>query len=159
MGDIEKMKKRFDRVLYNEVDKKTKEKVFILLKDLKFIHAMENPKKTGVDILVNDAETNSTKFNIECEVKKVWIGSKFPYDSVQIPGRKSKFANLDKPTLFIMFNEDYTEYLVIKSSDLLASPLAEVPNKYCYKGEMFYQVPLEKVSFNDVTKPIKEIMK
>lgn len=153
------MKKRFDRELYNEVDKKTKEKVFSLLRDLKSIQAMENPKKTGVDILVNDSITNTLKFNIECEVKKVWKGKDFPYESVQIPGRKSKFAQLDNPTLFVMFNEDYTEYLVIKSTDLLASPLAEVPNKYCYKGEMFYQVPLEKVSFNNVTKPIKEILK
>ena len=152
------MRKRFDRELYNEVDKKTKEKVFSLLESFDNLQAEENSKKTKVDILVTDPDTSELKFNIECEIKKVWKNKEFPYESVQIPERKSKYAILDKPTLFVMFNADYSSYLVIKSSDLLASPLVEVPNKYVYKGEMFYQVPLTKVVFNDISKVIKEII-
>lgn len=152
------MRKRFDRELYNEVDKKTKEKVFSLLEEFDNIHAAENTKKTKVDILVTDPDTDELKFNIECEVKRVWKNKEFPYESVQIPERKLKYAILDKPTLFVMFNVDYSAYLVIKSADLVASPCVEVPNKYVYKGEKFFQVPLTKVVFNDINKVIKEII-
>lgn len=150
------MRKRFDRDLYNETDKLAKTKVFDLLMSNDDIHAAENPKKTGVDILVTDPDTNELLFNIECEIKKVWKTKDFPYESVQFPQRKAKYASLDKPTLFVMFNNDLSSYVVVDGASLLASPCVEVPNKYVYKGEKFFQVPLTKVIFNDITKSIKE---
>lgn len=153
------VRKRFDRELYNQTDKTAKTKVFDLLMPNDDIHVYENPKKTGVDILAINPDTEELLFNIECEIKKVWKTDEFPYESVQFPERKAKYAKLDKPTLFVMFNHDQSKYLVVKSDDLLASPLAEVPNKYVYKGEMFYQVPLTKVTFNDINSVIKEFVK
>lgn len=152
------MRKRFDRELYNQTDKLAKTKLFSLLEYNDNIQASENPKKTGVDILVTNPDTGDLLFNIETEIKRVWKGEKFPYESVQIPERKKKYTGLGKPTLFVMFNEDQTKYLVIRDTDLISSPLVEVPNKYVYKGELFFQVPLEKVSFNNIKKPIKEII-
>lgn len=151
------MRKRFDRELYNQVDALAKEKAMSLL-DKTTYNVIENPKKTQVDLQVFDQAAGHL-FNIECEVKLLWKTTDFPYESVQIPKRKEKYAILDKPTLFVMFNADQSAYLVIKSTDLVKSPCVEVPNKYVYKGEYFYQVPLDKVSFNNILKPIKEILK
>lgn len=117
--------------------------------------ATENTKRTQVDLLA--FKDNIHLFNIETEIKRVWSGP-FKYQSVQIPERKGKFCNLEKPTLFVMHNADQTEFLVIKDTDILASPCVEVPNKFVWKGEKFYQIPIEKVYFNDILTPIKEIL-
>ncbi len=151
------MRKRFDPELYKQNDELAKQNLFKLLEPRDDIHAGVNPKKRGVDVIVSNPDTNETLFYIECEIKRVWNTDKFPYDSVQFPERKAKYAKLDKPTLFVMFNHDQSKYLVVKSTDLLASPLLEVPNKYMFKGELFFQVPLDKVKFNDINSAIKEL--
>ena len=106
------MRKRFDRELYNQVDALAKEKAKALLQTSSY-NAVENPKKTQVDLQVFNSEQTHL-FNIECEVKLIWKEKDFPYESVQIPKRKEKYAILDKPTLFVMFNADQSSYLVIK---------------------------------------------
>lgn len=148
------VRKRFDRDLYEKYDQLAKEKVFEAIDKRKF-KLEENPKKRGVDLLVFNKGEHI--LNIETEIKRVWKGKEFKYDTVQIPERKNKFAILDIPTIYVMFNNDQSEYLVIKDKDLLKSPLVEVPNRYVFKEEYFYQVPLKKVVFNDINKVIKEI--
>ncbi len=150
------VRKRFDRDLYNETDKLAKQTIIDLLKFSTY-QITENPKKTQVDLLVYDGQDHI--LNIECEIKRVWKDKEFKYESVQFPERKAKYAKLDKKTLFVMLNADQTAYLTVKGEDLLASPLVEVPNKYNWKGELFYQVPLSKVVFNDMEKSVKEILK
>lgn len=148
------MRKRFDRELYDANDKLAKEKLRVLLSNFDI---RENPKKRDVDILVYDKAGNHVA-NIETEIKRVWKGPKFEYANVQFPERKAKYAKLDKPTLFVMFNEDQSAFLVVKNTDLLSSPCVEVPNKYVYKGELFFQVPLDKVTFNDISSILQEIV-
>lgn len=143
------MRKYFDKELYDECDSPAKNAVKNIFKNLTghVFSIEENEKKRGVDLL---AYTNGDHvFNIETEVKKVWT-DEFSYDSVQFPERKQKFAELDKPTIFIMFNKDLTQYLVVNNSDLLNSPKTMVRNKYIRYGEYFFQVPLNKVVFNDI---------
>jgi hypothetical protein len=149
------IRKRFDPELYRINDELAKSTVRKIIDKRKF-KIEENSKKTGVDLLVYNKGQHV--LNIETEIKKVWKGSNFKYDSVQIPERKKKFTGLEVPTLFVMFNEDQTDYLVIKDKTLLASPLVEVPNKYVYKGELFFQVPLADVVFNDINTVIKEVL-
>lgn len=136
--------KRFDRDLYNLTDSLAKNKCVDLLVNLGY-DVRENPLKTKVDLLVYKDDKHI--FNVETEIKLVWRG-KFQYDSVQFPERKSKFASLEKPTYFIMWNADQSEYLVVKDKDLLSSPVQIVRNKYVKYGEYFFQVPLNKVTFN-----------
>jgi len=147
-------RKRFDKELYEKNDQLAKQKIIDLLG--KKYKVQENPKRTQVDLLVFKGKEH--RLCIETEIKRVWKGKNFQYETVQIPSRKEKYATLDKPTLFVMFNEDQTSYLVIKSSDLLASPKVEVPNKYVYKGELFFQVPINKVSFNNLKEVIEEVL-
>jgi hypothetical protein len=148
-------KKRFDPELYRINDALAKESVINAIDKRKF-KVVENPKKRGVDLLVYNKGRHV--LNIETEIKRVWKDKQFAYDTVQIPERKKKFAELEVPTIFVMFNADQTSYLVIKDKDLLKSPKKEVPNRYVYKGEYFYQVPLKKVSFNAINKVIKEFI-
>jgi hypothetical protein len=150
------MNKPFDKNLYGQNDYLARNSVKKIFKgtDLKIV---DNSKKTGVDLFVYKGEKHV--LNIECEIKRVWKTKDFPYSSVQIPQRKQKYTNLEVPTLFVMFNNNQSSYLVIKDSDLLISPKKEVPNKYVYKGEIFFQVPIELVKFNDLTNVIKEILK
>ena len=150
------MRKLFDRELYEKYDSLAKNAVKNLFKDVSSLTGhdfdiQENVKKRGVDLLAYAFGNHI--FNIETEVKRVWKGE-FEYDSVQFPERKQKFAELDKPTLFIMFSEDLSQYLVVNNTDLLNAPKAMVRNRYVSYGENFFQVPLDKVIFNDLRKAL-----
>ena len=57
-----------------------------------------------------------------------------------------------------MLNDDQSSYLAIPQHILLNSPKKEVPNKYVYIGEMFYQVPIQNVKFNDIVSAIEEVL-
>lgn len=149
------VRKRFDRNLHDQNDMPAKDSLNKLLENSEY-KIVPNSKKTGVDLFL--FKDGKHMLNIECEVKRVWVTKEFPYESIQIASRKGKYLGADKPTIFVMFNKDHSSYLVIKDKDLAASPLKEVPNKYVWKGEFFYQVPKDKVSFNDITGVIDEIL-
>ena len=149
------VRKRFDSALYEENDRIAKEFVKNALKGTEY-QVIENPKKRGVDLLLYKDSQHVA--NVECEIKRVWKTTDFPYDSVQIPERKTKYTELEKPTVFVMLNNDQSAYAAIPQQTLLNSPKKEVPNKYVYKGEMFYQVPVNTVHFNDIKQAIKEAL-
>lgn len=150
------IRKRFDKELYDQCDSKAKSKAIRLVRRVKGFKARENEKKRGVDLIVS--ENGEDSFYIETEIKKrKWKGDKFPFPDINFPERKRKFAELDKPTLFIMFNEDLSSYLVVTSKDLLESEVKEVPNKYVFKGEKFFKVPTKKVYFNDLKGAIESL--
>jgi len=86
------------------------------------------------------AEGSKGKFYVECEVKTVWKGEVFPYETVQLPQRKSKF--FISPTLFFIWNNELSNALMFKSEDIKDLTPVEVCNKYVASGEMFYQIPL-----------------
>lgn len=149
------VRKRFDRDLYEKNDALAKKKVKDLLKQ-KFT-IMDNPKKKEVDLLIYNNKGEHI-FNVECEIKRLWKDKNFQYESVQFPTRKEKYAKLDKPTLFVMFNDKLTHYLCVTDKSLLKSPKVEVPNRFVFKGEFFFQVSLTDVIFNDILKSVKEVL-
>jgi hypothetical protein len=102
----------------------------------------DNPDQYGADLIVN---TGREEIYSEVEIKRVWSGPTFQYDTLQIPARKKKFTELDKPCVFIVFNNEQTHAFACHSDTLKESPMVEVPNKYVYSGEMFYQVPITKL--------------
>jgi len=152
------IKKPFDPKLYAENDRIAKEMVANLLATLgKCYEVVENEKKRKVDLLV--FKNGKHQFYAEVEIKKVWSGPDFPYQSVNFPERKLKYTELDKPTLYIMFNSDQTSYLCVTSDDLANSPINIVPNKYVRFGERFIQVDKAKVLFNNIKKSVKMLQK
>ena len=104
----------------------------------------DNPDQYGADLIVN---TGWEEFYSEVEIKRVWSGPTFKYDTLQIPSRKQKFIGLDKQCVFMVFNNEQTHAFVCHGDTLKESPIVEVPNKYVYAGEMFYQVPITKLLF------------
>jgi hypothetical protein len=99
----------------------------------------DNPDRYGPDLIVNN------EFYCETEIKRVWKGPEFPYDTLQIAGRKQKFLDSELPCVFMVCNDEQTHAIIATEDEVRNSPLVEVPNRYVHKGEYFYQVPVTKV--------------
>ena len=102
----------------------------------------DNPDKYGVDLI---AEKEGKRVYVEVEVKRVWHGAEFTYDTLHVPYRKTKF--LDKPTKFMIFNASRTHAAVIGRAAVRKAPVIEVPNRTIGRGEKFYNIPVSDVSF------------
>jgi hypothetical protein len=131
------VKKRFDRSLYKLYDELAKDATRIYYEGLG-LKLQDNPDKYRQDLMCDD-------YLIECEVKLVWETPEFPYDTVQLPQRKNKFFG--RKTQFFIWNKDLTTAATFWSHDIKDLEPVEVPNKYVYKGEYFYQIPLALVTF------------
>ncbi len=152
------VRKRFDKALHEKTDTLAKNKAIGILENVRNCRVIENPNRHGVDLLVYNQKDEHI-FNCEVEIKTNWkSGEDFKYPDVNFLDRKAKYCKLDKPTIFMIFNEDLSQYLTVKGDDVLSSPQEVVKNKYCYDGELFYKLPLTKVKFNDVKSSIKEIL-
>jgi|TARA_R110002126_G_scaffold57241_8_gene151950 hypothetical protein len=139
-------RKVFSKSLFDETDTSARAAAKLYWQSLG--HTVEDhPDRYAVDLIV---DTGTETFYCEVEIKKVWSGTTFKYDTLQIPERKSKFAKLDKPAYFMVFNNEVTHAFLCPSSILLSSPVVEVPNKYVYKGEMFFQVPINLISIVEI---------
>lgn len=132
------MRKKFDRTLHKEHDKKARMRTMEFMQ-IKGYEVWENPNEYGQDLI---AEGSKGKFFVECEVKTVWRGDTFPFDSLQLPERKSKFFT--KPTLFFIWNNELSCAMMFKSDHVKDLHPVEVPNKYVSSGELFYQIPLDR---------------
>ena len=134
-------KKRFDRDLYEKYDQLARQATTTLLTDLGYI-VEDHPNRYAQDLVVY-INADEIAYLAECEVKLVWQGDLFPYDTVQLPQRKSKFFN--ELTRFFIWNKDLTQAMTFYSSTIANLDPVEVPNKYVHSGEYFYQIPLELV--------------
>lgn len=136
-------KKRFDRELYNEYDKKARVATMEYLKSIGF-EVCEHPNRYAQD-LIAFSPIDNYEFHVECEVKLVWDSEEFPYDTVQLPQRKQKF--FDGNTKFFIWNKPLTKAITFWDSEISDLIPVEVPNKYVHKGEYFYQIPLETTKY------------
>lgn len=139
-------RKRFDRELFEKYDKAAREVTTKVLK-AKGYDVVEHPDRYAQDLIAY-MPLDDYEFNVECEVKRVWKDSVFPYESVQLPQRKEKF--FDGKTRFFIWNEPLTHAATFWCLDLQDLLPVEVPNKYMYKDEYFFQIPLDKVEFISV---------
>jgi len=109
--------------------------------------AEDNPNKYGPDLIVT---ADYGKHYCEVEIKKVWKGKEFQYPTLQIPARKQKNLLFDMPCTFIVFNDEQTHGLLCTHMQLLNAPIVEVPNKYVYAGEKFFQIPVADLKLIEV---------
>ena len=135
-------RKRFDRSLYEEYDQKAREATMSYLKSTG-MDVCEHPDRYAQD-LIAFSPLDDFEYNVECEVKIVWDGKDFPYDSVQLPQRKHKF--FDGKTKFFIWNKNLDTAVTFWDTEISDLIPVEVPNKYISKGEYFYQIPLERVT-------------
>jgi hypothetical protein len=127
----------FDRNLYDDNDS-AKELV------LEFLNATtEATWSVGEDPYGPDLENDETTELVEVEVKHNWKSgiADFPFTTVQLPERKSKWKDL--PISFWVLRSDHQRAIIIPASALQEKYLKEVSNKFVRKGEYFYQIPVE----------------
>ena len=139
-------KKRFSKELFDENDQLAKSAAIKHFTKEGFT-VQVNPDRYAADLML----FKNGKFVqfVECEVKRVWKDDEFPYANVQFPKRKEKYVKED-PITFFMINNKGSRALLVKGVDMICSILKEVPNKYVFKGEEFFQVSLDKVVFVDL---------
>ena len=119
-------RKHFDRELYNKFDTLAKEKVEKLFKGTAW-EVTVSPKKTAVDFEIREGGEHIGY--LEVEVKRNWNQKEFQYPDVQWPERKWKYCQLDKPTIFLMFNHDLSNYLTATGEILLGRKMEMVRNR------------------------------
>ena len=135
------MRKAFSQSLHGKYDDIARQ-VTMHYMERKGYKMRENPNIYAQDLIAHNGDNS---FYVECEVKTVWKGDEFPFDTVQLPERKKKFFN--KSTLFFIWNNDMTRAATFKSDDIKDLTPVEVSNKFLSSGEKFYQIPLELVRF------------
>lgn len=137
-------RKRFDKELYQQYDQQAKDSTKIVLSNMGY-KVWDHPNRYKQDLLFSDSF--GEEFAAECEVKLVWNSMPFPYESVQLPERKKKF--FDRDTLFFIWNKPLTHAITFWSHQVQDLEPVEVPNKYVYKGEYFYQVPMSMTEIKE----------
>ncbi len=146
--------KLFNRALYLENDSIAKQAGIYHLANNGAKWITINPKKYDCDILYRYSHDQDTPPSLlEVEVKKTWKGGQFPFETVNVLERKSKYFELGADLLLLSAN--LKDYLIIKGSDILAIEPTEVQNKYVHQLEFFYQVPLSLVEFYRFSRPLK----
>lgn len=133
-------RKEFSRELFNTNDRVARDITKSFYQKTFGESLADNPDVYGADLIYNNKL-------VECEIKIVWKEDVFPYESIQIPERKSKIFVNDRFSEFVMINNKLSVLLVLKKENILTSPMVEVPNKYISKGEFFFQVPIQHARF------------
>mgnify|MGYP003132442310 CR=1 FL=1 len=147
--------KTFDNDLYNQSDQRGKEAAIKVLSQCLpcVLDPVETANRYGVDLTIVDWN-NDPYCYVEVEIRNAWKSRKFPFDCLYIPRRKDKFTKLDKRTIFIVFNNNVTDFVACEGIELNRAVLKENPNKYVEKGEFFYKIPLTSFHYNSVSELI-----
>lgn len=139
-------RKPFDEKLFVENDARARQAVSQYLRSHGIV-VRPNEDKFGVDLFeLEDSEENGPYpvLGIECEIKLVWHGSNFPWDTIQLPERKAKYRRPLLDVDYWVLNSECTHAIVIPGYLLDRHTPVEVPNVYVAKGEKFYQIPVSE---------------
>ena len=109
-------------------------------------HIEDHPDMYDIDLISYDKDGKIYKY-IEAEHSNSWKTTIFPYKRMNVPIRKKKFFIKYTDSLYVMVNKGGTCMAIIKSDDILNSPIREVSNKYNKSGEYFYSVSLNNIEF------------
>ena len=137
------VRKKFIQGNYDANDSSGKKAVIKFL-EKRGLSVKENPDKYGIDLIANGTTYNGKVFDnvpIEVERRNIWSRI-FPYTTVHIPERKTKF--LKDYMLYAVVNSEYDRILFCSSDKIKKYPLIEVSNKSIQKGEFFYDVPFKE---------------
>lgn len=140
--------KKFSKKLHEENDREARELAKEFFASIGYF-LKDNPDEYGPDLVCTSYlfETKDLGY-VECEIKYNWQSGVFPFETLQIPARKSKF--LDKQIVFFVINAERSKAAVVLGKDVASSPTQVVSNKYVKDGEEFFQIPVDKVIFVDL---------
>jgi len=141
---IKNITKKFNLNLFNENDKISKIKVIEYFQN-EGIELIENPDQYGIDLL--NIEDNIIKMGFEVEHRFNWSGYIFPYTTINVPYRKTKFLSDNYKTYYCALNKELTMLFLLDMDKLKSCNIKENKNKYINNGEMFYSVPINLGEF------------
>lgn len=133
--------KPFDKNLFDMYDKAARAATSA------FIEKQGWDVRDHFDIYAQDliATKDDLELLVECEVKAVWEGDAFPFDTVQLPERKKKFFTPN--TVFFIWNKDTSNAVYFWARDIDDLEPVPVSNKYVQSNERFFQIPMNLVKF------------
>lgn len=147
------MRKRFDKSLYDLYDNAAKNGALRYLAHNGARELRPHSDRYGADVEYTDKVGRPGK--LEAEIKAVWKGGDFPYPDVNVLGRKGKYFSTG--TNLFMMSANYQDYLIIQGRDIMKCPLVEVANRYVFKGEFFYKVPMSLAFFGRFESPVDTV--
>jgi hypothetical protein len=131
--------KPFDQYIHDQCDPPAREAVTRYIKE-QWGHTALPYDKYKVDLIIENEFTVPIGY-AEVEMRD-WEDC--PFQTIHIPARKKKLFDNDMPTAYFVINRSLTKGWYTSVSEILASPLVEIPNRRIESDEYFYDVPKEK---------------
>jgi len=133
------MRKQFSQKLFDENDVAARKAAEGIKEALGIDTLEDSPNQYAVD-LIGTLKGEFISY-VEVERKIGWTGEKFPFRTVNLPGRKGKYAELILPTQFVIFNNDYSYAVIIHRDAVIAANQKLIDTVYS-AGERFFDIPL-----------------
>lgn len=140
--------KKFNQQLHDKYDPPARKAVTDWVKMKWGLECRENPNLFGVDLIV--LREGKRVGYIEVEVRN-WAYCHYP--TIHVAHRKEKLFQQDLPTLFFALTQDLTHAYWCQAKVAKDYPLIEVKNFEVPNGEMFYDIPVERFKYVDLTEP------
>lgn len=140
--------KKFNQQLHDKYDPPARKAVTDWVKMKWGLECRENPNVFGVDLIV--LREGKRVGYIEVEVRN-WAYCHYP--TIHVAHRKEKLFQQDLPTLFFALTQDLTHAYWCQAKVAKDYPLIEVKNFEVPNGEMFYDIPVERFKYVDLTDP------
>tara|TARA_R110000824_G_scaffold292235_1_gene480625 strand:+ start:78 stop:530 length:453 start_codon:yes stop_codon:yes gene_type:complete len=139
-----KRRKPFNKQLHDENDPKARQAVMAFANQRGLI-IRENSDIYGIDLFISGTSRTGHVYEdmpVEVERRECWSGEHFPFTTIHIPERKTKFFKTN--ILYAIVNKTYNKFMFCYSDNIIKYGTQEVSNKYMTKGEYFYNVPLNE---------------
>jgi hypothetical protein len=140
--------KPFDPSLHDRYDSPGRQVVKEYITNRLCLTAQDNPDIYGVDLIIY--KENKIVGYAEVEVRNNWSSDTFPYDTLNVPYRKKKLLENDKPTFFFSVNKPQTRMFCCTAEIVLNSNVEENRNKYVKSDEYFYKIPVNKLKLIEI---------
>ena len=140
--------KPFDPSLHDRYDSPGRQIVKEYITNKLHLTVKDNPDIYGVDLIIY--KENKIVGYAEVEVRNNWSSDAFPYEILNVPYRKKKLLENNKPTFFFSVNKPQTRMFCCTAEIVLESELKENPNKCVKSNEYFYKIPVSKLKLIEI---------
>jgi hypothetical protein len=122
----------FNKDAYTASDTEVKKVIIPFLRNEGY-DVYENPDTYGIDLSCN---------MFELEQRTIWEGNTFPFKTIHIPARKSKFFKFK--LYYFIVNKDMSYFLSVHSSTITKYKIEEVKRRDKTDSEYFYNIPISE---------------
>jgi hypothetical protein len=134
------MFKPFDAAQY-EADDNAKHQIIALFRDCYQTPLWVNGDKYGIDLV---GKYQGQPFGVEVEIKHNWTEAHhFPFETVHIAARKTKFLDAFPFVYFTVLNHDRTQVLIVDSDQMEHCKLVRKQTMHT-PIEWFMEIPISR---------------